>query len=281
MPEGVDGICFSRPDGKHPQLLRLPGADDPSAELVWAKPNLLVALGNYGIFSVGFRPKPHVLAPGKSLWGPAGEGFSLDAKADVLATSFDYNEHNPQPVTIMRSGGATTTVGDSSANNNDASLAPDGEHVVWDKVLASTAIVKASVDGTNVETLNSAGEFPLWSPSGRQIAFLVIYKGLYVMDAAGGHPTRVARVRCQPGSSRETMAWSPNGRLIACVDVSSRLVITNLRTKRTRTVTRIGIARQFVWAPDSKELLVEAGAHSGLWRVPIRSGKPRIVVGTA
>lgn len=279
QPEGLLVICFSRPDGTHRQLLHLSEFEDPSGQIAWAKPNLLVTLGNYRITSDAFRPTPHVLEPSHSLYGAGGEAFSLDAKADLLATSFYYDDNTPGPVTLMRPGGATTTVGDSSAYNTDPSLAPDGKHVVWDKLgPRPSGIFKASINGTHVQRLARKGGGPLWSPSGRKIAFIA--KGLWVMTASGSRKTMVSHTWCY-GPGAETMAWSPNGRLIACVNHANRLVIFNLRTKRDRTVKSIGFAGQFVWAPNSNELLVEAGPHNALWRVPVRNGKPRVVIGTA
>ena len=272
-PEGTNGICFSRANGTQRRLLRLQEPDEPPYELVWAKPNLLVADSNYTVYSVAVRPTPHVNPPGHAFSGAAGKAgdtFSLDAKADLLATA---NSVVAGPVTIMRPNGETTSIGDSSAVNAYPSLAPDGKHVVWS---APGGILSASIDGTHSETLNGRGEEPLWSPSGRKIAFE--YQGLHVMTASGGHKATVAHDCCSSGWP-ETVAWSPDSRMIAFANDPGRLAVVDVRTKRRHTVKHIGFVEQLAWAPNSAELLVTTASRAcaSRWRVPVRNGKPKLV----
>ncbi len=271
-PEGVSAVCFARADGTHRRLLLVPNDVGP-AQLIWAKPNLLVGLGNYTFTSVAFRPKPHILPWGREFFGsPAGESFSLDAKADVLATSTWGNASSTAPITIMRPGGARSTVGDGNAGNANPSLSPDGTHVVWEKESpAPYAVLEASIDGANIKTLATKGGDPVWSPSGREIAFSV-GTNLYMIDPSGAHKTLLAH---RSGA----VLWSPDGRLIA-MNSANAIYFLDVRTKQMRMIRGIKLAGQAAWAPDSKELLVDAGHNHSLWLVPVRGGKPRIVVGT-
>jgi Tol biopolymer transport system component len=55
-----------------------------------------------------------------------------------------------------------------------------------------------------------AGRAPAWSPDGTRLAYVDLYGDLYVVDAGGGVPERLA-----PGLAAEDPDWSPDGRRIA------------------------------------------------------------------
>ena len=83
--------------------------------------------------------------------------------------------------------------------------------------------------------ISRAGRYLAWSPDGSRIAFLT-YGALNVIDA-DGRRTRVLTRVCQVGYDNEGgVAWSPDGREIACPSRRGNLVVLNLTTMTLRAV---------------------------------------------
>src|SRR5207237_8739604 len=92
---------------------------------------------------------------------------------------------------------------------------PDGREVAFERTgfdfTPEAGIFTVAVGGRSARRVTSPGtsafdRSPSWSPDGRSIAF-DRRGGVFVVDARGGEPRRVAAGRAP--------AWSPAGRLIA------------------------------------------------------------------
>ena len=81
----------------------------------------------------------------------------------------------------------------------------------WDDSLAGLWVVDA--DGANRQRLADRGEYPVWSPDGRYIAYSGSGDdgGVWVMDVDGANPRLLAYRGVGP-------VWSPDGRYIAYTD---------------------------------------------------------------
>ena len=89
--------------------------------------------------------------------------------------------------------------------------------------------------GRRKKHVASAGHYLAWSPDGSRIAFLT-YRALNVIDANGRRRRVLTRV-CQVGYDDEGgVAWSPDGREIACPSRRGNLVVLNLTTMTIRAV---------------------------------------------
>jgi hypothetical protein len=107
--------------------------------------------------------------------------------------------------------------------------------------------------GRPQKRIAGAGIYLEWSPNGSRIAFLT-GRALKVIDA-DGRRARVLTRRCRIGSDADGgVAWSPDGREIACRSSRGNLVVLNLPTMTLRAVaTRRGFGTGSVggisWRP--------------------------------
>jgi Tol biopolymer transport system component len=85
------------------------------------------------------------------------------------------------------------------------------------------------------------GHYASWSPDGSRIAFLT-GGALNVIDVDGGRRRMLTR-QCRVGYDDEGgVAWSPDGREIACRSRHSNLVVLNLASM---TLRRVATRRRF------------------------------------
>ena len=102
-----------------------------------------------------------------------------------------------------------------------------------------------------------------WSPDGKRIAFVVIdtspgdhtddaKAGLWVVNADGSNPQRVARYRF----AGTNPAWSPDGRRIAFKRFPADLYVVNADGSGLRRLTRHAenVPRSFAWSPDGRTI---------------------------
>jgi len=291
-------ICISDADGKH--LHSLAGTvcgehcsphafSDPTGQIDWVSPNLLLAGNDLGVFQISSGQTPKLLGHN----GP--EPYATDAAGDRVATAniaFGCSGCSG-PVTIrsVPSGAVVGTVGGTKHNNDQPSLSPDGTQVVFTRTSgkspeAKPSIWTAAADGGRLQRLERSGLNPLWSPAGNRIAYLVpgtTRSAWRLVAPQGGASTTL--LRNGPGT---VFGWSPNGRWIAFPDSKGRLAIINVATRKVRTLLKLhgpyGTSSA-AWSPDSQQLLVvwrpppHTSCPSGLWRVPIDGAKPHLVHG--
>jgi len=291
-------ICVSDADGRH--LHRLPNTvcsercphafSDPTGQLEWVAPTLLLAGNDLGIFTVSVGRKPKLLGN----TGPVT--FSVDANGDRVAAGAYPSSctrcSGPVRVLSVPSGAVVGLVGGTVLDNTDPSLSPDGTQVVFTRSPSGDsgtgpAIWTAAADGSHLQRLVRRGSNPLWSPAGNRIAYLAPtgaarYEWRLVAPRGGASTTLL---RNGPGT---VFGWSPNGRWIAFPDSTGKLAVIDVATKRVRRLLKLQLpygSSSVAWSPDSRQLLVvwrppaHSSCPSGLWRVPIDGAKPRLVHG--
>ena len=291
-------ICVSDADGKHLRRLpdtvcgeRCPNAfGDPTGQLDWVRPTLLLAANDLGIFTVSVGQKPKLL--GKT--GPVP--FSVDVGGDRVAAGASPSSCTrcSGPVTIrsVPSGAVVGLVGGTRVDNTEPSLSPDGTEVVFSRRPANDAgrpgIWTAAADGSHLRRLERRGDNPLWSPVGNRIAYLApsgaLPWALRLVAPQGGVSTTLLR----SGLGGLIFGWSPDGRRIAFADSSGELAVVDVATKKVRKLLKLQPpygSSSVAWSPNSRQLLVvwrppaHSSCPSALWRVPIGGAKPRLVHG--
>lgn len=124
---------------------------------------------------------------------------------------------------------------------------------------------------------------PVWSPDGRQIAFVNIEKSsqtaIYIMDAEGGGLHKLN----DSSLSEFAPTWSPDGHQLAFIrryPSAPELMVTELRTHETRRLTNgDGNKHNATWSPDSQTLTFanETSGVTGLYNLNVKSGETQLV----
>jgi Tol biopolymer transport system component len=196
-------------------------------------------------------------------WSPRGDKIAFDGR---------YLERGPDCVRLCANwrvlvvgsnGGPLTEI---ARNARAAAWSPDGRRLAFEsdmdpEELARTLTI-ARADGSQaagIAAINYPSDVgPVWSPAGGEIAFPAQRKE--------GSQTWITLIRAD-GRRKRSLApgndptWSPDGRRLAFIDNSNKLVTMTNDGKRTRRVSRPGesvIAA--AWAPKGDMLAFLAGA---------------------
>ncbi len=148
-------------------------------------------------------------------------------------------------------GGTPVQVTHDSAQNRIASWSPDGRALVFQRDAftpsAASEIVSRDSGGNwgTPRILLKGGNIPVWAPDGRRV-LTVVGEGdasaLMIVPRAGGEPTRVVLPQGTSPTPGLIWAWSPDGRFLYYVGQD----------------------------PADKK--------SGVWRVPVTGGTPRLTL---
>jgi Tol biopolymer transport system component len=92
------------------------------------------------------------------------------------------------------------------------SFSPDGKRIVFSRL--GSGVFRVNLDGTGLRRLTSniRDSQPVWSPNGKHIAFLRVYRDqwqVYTVSAAGGKQRRLAKA---PPAGRPS--WTPGSKSI-------------------------------------------------------------------
>jgi Tol biopolymer transport system component len=252
---------------------------DSPAELVWARPKLLLyADSTKGIFAVPLPGKPKRIGTLSDVY----DAFTVDAAGDRIAhgsSSCCSTSRGPVTVLDVPGGRVVGRIGGTTTANFSPSLSPDGNQVAFEGG-NPRGIWTASVTGGNPLSLPGCSSDPVWSPTGKWIACLGPPKAwpsgppLLLVSPKGDRSVAVTRPSL---GARTIFGWSPNGLRIAFSAQNSKggskLDVVDLATDKVRTL-RSPAGDYVAWSPDSRRLLVTHDCK--LWQVPtVGTKKPR------
>lgn len=154
-----------------------------------------------------------------------------------------------------------------------ADLSPNGERILFSargdlfSVPAEKGITYNISRTSGIHERNG-----LWSPNGKQMAWLSDKSGEYeiwVGDANGSGQPR--QITMGGNTYKFNISWSPNSRLIAWNDQHYSLYITDVETGNTRKMVTSNYSRlsDFNWSPDSKWLTFSDAGENRMWIVKI------------
>ena len=185
---------------------------------------------------------------------------------------------------------AFTIAGSPSTSSAGAVVRGSDGRIAFSRLGTSTDgccdIYSINPDGTGVRRLThgGTGNFPAWSPDGREIAYSPDARSseaIWVMDADGAH----ARPVTHPGSGVDLRpAWSPDGKRIAFERETERAPYVSIwivnadGTGATRL--RQG-GTEVAWAPSGKRIAFEGYgslASDGIWVMSLDTGGLRNIV---
>lgn len=195
----------------------------------------------------------------KAAWMPDGKRlvfamFLPDVGSDDIAV-------------VSADGSGLVNLTNSVAHETTPSVSPDGTRIAFSMYSGSGVdgnpadydIWVMNVDGTNRKRLTQDISYdiaPIWSPDGREIAFLRAYVP-YIMDADGSdvRPMRTPEGSGPPGAQVLHMAWSPDGSRLAVEErsgVDDRQIYTTNPdgTDRIQLTTEPGDNSFPTWSPD-------------------------------
>jgi Tol biopolymer transport system component len=145
-----------------------------------------------------------------------GTGSAANQGAWLVFSSAP-TEAGPQLSQLARvrlSGSGFRQVTTGARHALDPSFARDGRHIAFTRLSSGLFLINIDGSGLRRLTRNGSDRFPVYSPSGRVIAFIRAAKGsgyhVWVMNANGRHQHRL---RSAPKlSSAIRAAWMPDGR---------------------------------------------------------------------
>ncbi|MBS1585090.1 MAG: PD40 domain-containing protein [Bacteroidetes bacterium] len=164
---------------------------------------------------------------------------------------------------------------------NVPTVSPDGKYVAYivpRKSDETGDIYVANIEKrTGKKLASTLGCFPIWSPTGDQIAFEYFKHGIdeiYLVDCQGKNVKKLV------GHARNA-TWSPDGRFIAFSRSSSDttadydIYTIELKNKKIRRITNTpGIGEKFsAWSPDGREIACVAFDINAIEVIQLSTGK--------
>jgi serine/threonine protein kinase len=213
-----------------------------------------------------------------------------------------FNRADDKPVLLQ-----SVPLDSEPASETAPAFSPDGGSVVYASDLGSPGIhhiLTRRVAGfgsgggepSQAHTLTSTLQDdtnPVWSPDGSRIAFLRVINSetlqAIVMPSGGGPEHLIASLPGFRPAARKYLTWTPDGEALIAADrlkagFALRLYRFPLSGAAAQPITDGPEAAQDVspaFSPDGRWLAFlrwENGATYGLWVVPQRGGKPKLLV---
>ena len=225
---------------------------------------------------------------GNTLYHPS----MFSASRDVLAFVASPVPYGVRLGSVGRDG-SSLRLSDVSEAQNWPRLSPDGKWLARQRIDGRQGNPDIWVQhlelGTSVRVTTSSHPdiLPVWSPDGRQLAYVSDWRGTSAVAIANADGTGVVRTIPCPGMSCETTDWSRNGEeLIVTVRTRAGTDVWSVRPDAAAARPILADAvdeRDARLSPDG-ELIAYVSDESGRPQVSVRergAGRQRIVISSA
>lgn len=228
-------------------------------QVVWTQSNTLLFDANFQVFRATPNGRYHFVLPS------TGSTFTTAARGDRVASVCDRC-NGPIMLATVATGKRVELVAGA-----DPTLSPDGARIAFSR----NGLWVERTNGTSLRRIDRSGSCPTWSPAGNLIAYTAPEKSGLVLRVIAPDGSR-RRVLLTAGalvcSVPLSLAWSPDGTRIAYATPGwGPLVVLDVASRRTTTVTAFASVTGVAWSPDGTRLLVTARprdtACSSLWLV--------------
>lgn len=171
-------------------------------------------------------------------------------------------------------------------------ISPDGMQIAFDlrttRPAGDTDIFISRIDGSsrrNITNNPALDTSPVWSPSGKQIAFSSSREGrggqIFICDVDGSNVRRIVK----EGGDAASPSWSPDGRWLAFqwkphLSVNYDLFIADVASGSIRQLTSdAGSNESPSWAPDGRHLAFQSSRNGGtqIYIMLLGDSRPRKV----
>ncbi len=183
---------------------------------------------------------------------PDGRKVAFVARGDVFAAS-------------VKDAGDAARVTDTTSLESQLAWAPDSRRLAYVAASPAGGQIRIHDFGTNQSAALTSGSVtdlsPVFSPDGKQLAFLRDRKQLHVMDLAAGTDRTVASGIFADTLGAPAPVWSPDGRWIAVFAIGAKR-FTNVElapaaggVMRPATFLANAFADAIAWSPDGTFIL--------------------------
>ncbi|HEY2354245.1 MAG TPA: hypothetical protein VGH79_05020 [Gaiellaceae bacterium] len=255
---------------------------DPPGQIVWLKTDKILWLVDGGpIYQATPGSKPAKLTTIND------ESFAVDAAQTRIASGPNFPGcltcAGPVSVFSLATGHRVGRVGGSKFDNMFPSLSPDGKRVVFERDPTSDTgktygLWTASSSGSSVRQLVKTGFQPLWSPTGKKIAYIAHVGAtatLRLISAGGGKSHALVSKNVE-----NVFGWSPDGTHIAFesgTGTFGTLSVVDVATRHVTALLKMKYAPTAAWAPNSQELVANSTTAKKCWStytVPANGSTP-------
>ena len=174
------------------------------------------------------------------------------------------------------------------------SFSPDGDWLAFTSTKSGSRniLVKQTASGEEHESTRDrfTNESPIWSPTGKEIAFFSLMRGgqpgIWRMPMLGGTLTQLRTIPNDEGSIR-LLRWSRDGATIY-YQSKNQVFALNVQSSETTQLTHFDQAQvrsnsSLSISPDEKQIgyiAAEPNGHREVWLMPARGGAPKRIVDT-